>query len=262
MLTIAGSDSSGGAGIQADLKTFEALGCYGMSVVTAITAQNSCGVFGVEPVSAKMVAQQLRAVLEDMGVDAIKISMLVNTSILNTVRDILKRYPRLPMVLDPILRSSSGYCLLDVEAQEPLKGLFSLVKLLTPNLSEASELLQRPIFTELDMEAAGHDLLKLGPEAVLVKGGHLQTSPGSDCLVLKDSSPIWFRGENVDTKNTHGTGCTYASAIAAYLAKGKPVEEAIRSAKEYIQQAIAAGAHYRIGNGHGPVKHDWNRQKQ
>ncbi len=257
VLSIAGSDGSGGAGIQGDLKTLGALDCFGMSVLTAVIAQNTCGIIRMLPVSAAMVTLQLEAVLNDIGVDAIKIGALINPGIVNAVTKVLMHYRSVPLVLDPVLFSTSNHCLLKANALKKLKRLFPFVKVLTPNLGEASALLQWPVRTCQDMESAGEELLSMGCEAILVKGGHLKENPGWDCLVVKNQKPIWLKGDYVRTRNTHGTGCTYSSAIAAYLAKGKTVEEAVYMAKKYVQGAIAAGARYIVGKGHGPVNHYW-----
>lgn len=255
-LSIAGSDSGGGAGVQADLKTFGALGCYGMTVITAVTAQNSCDVLGIAPVEPDMVSWQLHAVLSDMGADAIKLGMLFNACIIERVKLALEQVPHIPMVLDPVMISTSGRVLL--EEPKALLTLFPRALLITPNLREAEHLLKRRISSRSQMEMAGAELLALGPAAVLMKGGHSAEAPGWDCLVLPNEAPIWFEGAFIDTPNTHGSGCTYSAAITAYLARGEPLISAVTRAKDYVQQAIKGGANYKLGAGHGPLHHYWD----
>jgi hydroxymethylpyrimidine/phosphomethylpyrimidine kinase len=258
-LTIAGSDSSGGAGIQADLKTFSALGCYGMSVITAITAQNTHEVTAVHPIPVPDIAAQIDAVLSDIGADAIKIGMLFSPEIAEAVGEGLRRWQAGPVVVDPVMVSKSGDRLLTDPAVESLKRhVFPLAEVITPNLPEAGALLGRPVETREQMEQAARELLDLGPRAVLLKGGHLEGPSSADVLVWRDGSSIhtrWFEFERIATKNTHGTGCTLSSAIAAYLARGLALEPAVESARRYIQAAIEAGAGYELGKGHGPVHH-------
>lgn len=259
-LTIAGSDSGGGAGIQADLKTFGALGCFGMTAITAITAQNTQEVLKIFPQTPEIVAEQIRAVLEDIGADAIKIGMLVNEAIIEVVAKELLTYPEIPVVLDPVLVSKSNHPLIEKRAIQALKALFPLTTLLTPNLSEASTLVEYPVQTPSDMEKAGKDLLSLGPKAVLIKGGHLSQARGWDCLLMQDELPLWLEGTFVKTRNTHGTGCTYSAAITAYLARGFTLKESVILSKRYIQKAIAKGALYDLGKGHGPLHHFFESQ--
>ena len=259
-LTIAGSDSGGGAGIQADLKTFSALGCYGMSVITALTAQNTLEVKAVHPVPADVVVAQMDAVMSDIGVDAVKIGMLHNAETTTAVADALRGWDTGPVVLDPVMVSKSGDRLLDESAIEALKThVFPLADVITPNIPEAEALLQRSINNRSEMESAAAELLSLGPEAVLLKGGHLTSdSLSADVLVWWDGSSVvtrWFESQRIDTKNTHGTGCTLSSAIAAHMARGASLEAATEQARQYIQGAIAYGAAYKLGHGHGPVHH-------
>ncbi|WP_188497309.1 bifunctional hydroxymethylpyrimidine kinase/phosphomethylpyrimidine kinase [Pullulanibacillus pueri] len=251
-LTIAGSDSSGGAGIQADLKTFSALGVYGMSVITAVTAQNTQGVFGVEELSEKIITGQLDAVFQDIPVDSVKIGMLSNAEIIQIIARKLRVYQPHHVVLDPVMVSKSGYDLLRPEAKAALiEHLLPLATVLTPNLKEASVLVGHPVETLSDMKEAAKALAEKGPQAVLVKGGHLQ---GEAIDILYDGEK-WrtFEGKRIATKNTHGTGCTLSSAIAAFLAKGHSLEEAIQRAKQYIQGAIAHALE--LGHGAGPTHH-------
>jgi hydroxymethylpyrimidine/phosphomethylpyrimidine kinase len=260
-LTIAGSDSGGGAGIQGDLKTFSALGCYGMSVITALTAQNTREVTAVHPVPVDMVVAQLDAVLSDIGVDAIKIGMLLSAEITAAVADTLTRWQAGPIVLDPVMVAKSGDRLLAESAVESLrKHIFPIADLVTPNLPEAEALLDCGIEGREAMEKAAVDLLGLGPKAVLLKGGHLTESPQSaDVLVYEDEGRHlmrrWLEYPRIETENTHGTGCTLSSAVAAYLARGMRMEPAVERARAYIQKAIEAGAGHALGKGHGPVHH-------
>lgn len=259
VLTIAGSDCGGGAGIQADLKTFAANGCYGMSVITALTAQNTQGVTGIHPVPVEFVERQLDAVLGDIGADAVKIGMLYSAELIAAVAGKLRAYGVQRIVADPVMVAQSGDKLLQDDAVEALKThLFPLAEIITPNLPEAAVLLGREVAGAADMETAAADLLQWGSRHVLVKGGHLEADGSEDVLVSAGSPGAErFGGERIQTRNTHGTGCTLSSAIAAHLAKGESVTEAVGHAKEYIRRAIRAGAGYRIGHGHGPVHHFW-----
>ena len=256
-LTIAGSDSVGGAGIQADLKTFAANECYGMSVITALTAQNTTGVTGIHAVPVAFVAAQIEAVLSDIGADAVKIGMLFSPQLIRTVADSLKKFTPSAVVLDPVMVAQSGDKLLQDEAIDALKHeLIPLAHLITPNLPEASVLLGRAIATTPAIEQAAIDLAALGCGNVLIKGGHLETGDSDDCLYLGgERRAVILPGERIATRNNHGTGCTLSSAIAASLAKGATMEQAVRQAKTYITNAIRAGAEYTIGHGHGPVHH-------
>lgn len=256
VLTIAGSDSGGGAGIQADLKTFSAFGCYGMSAITAITAQNTCGVTAIHPVPDDIVAAQIRAVVDDIGVDAVKVGMLSSASIIAVVAEQLQSCGSKKIVIDPVMVATSGDKLLQDDAISALKEvLIPCAKVITPNIPEAEVLTGRIIKNREELLQAAESLLKLGPQAVLVKGGHLGVEDSPDCLLVKDKNPVWLEAERITTDNTHGTGCTLSSAIAAALASGYDLEQAVDSAKNYITQAIKAGKNYKIGHGHGPVKH-------
>ncbi|HHW55255.1 MAG: bifunctional hydroxymethylpyrimidine kinase/phosphomethylpyrimidine kinase [bacterium] len=251
-LTIAGSDSGGGAGIQADLKTFAALGVYGASVITAVTAQNTLGVTGVHNLPPEFVAQQLEAVLSDIGADAAKIGMLANADIIGAVADKVQEHGLKKLVLDPVMVAKSGDHLLAPEAREALKErLLPLALVVTPNIHEAEVLTGMGISDLADMEKAARVLHSYGTPYVIVKGGHLE---GVATDVLFDGSEFHhFTGERFVTKNTHGTGCTYSAAIAAGLARGLPVFEAVQQAKEYINTALAFALD--IGGGHGPTHH-------
>ena len=257
VLTIAGSDSGGGAGIQADLKTIAANGCYGMSVITALTAQNTLGVTGIHPVPVDFVAAQLEAVLADIGVDAVKIGMLYSPELIRTVAENLKKFGVSTIVLDPVMLAQSGDPLLQEEALATLKhSLIPLAELITPNLPEASMLLGREIATAASMEAAAIELAGLGCRNVLIKGGHLEAGDSDDCLYLgSEKRIVTFPGKRIATRNNHGTGCTLSSAIASFLAQGEPMVTAVGHAKEYITGALRAGAGYTLGHGHGPVHH-------
>ena len=255
-LSIAGSDPSGGAGIQADLKTFSARGVYGMCAITALTAQNTTGVSGVHLVPPAFVADQIRAVFADVRVGAVKIGMIANAEIANAVADVLQDHTDIPIVLDPVMIAKGGHSLLEPDAVTAMKTrLLPRANILTPNLPEAACLLgQSEARTRAEIEAQGRALLLLGPDAVLMKGGHLQGGDSPDLLISK-SSTTWFEGKRIDTKNTHGTGCTLSAAIAAEIAKGVEINAAISNAKTYLLGAISAADDLQIGAGHGPTHH-------
>jgi hydroxymethylpyrimidine/phosphomethylpyrimidine kinase len=257
VLTIAGSDSGGGAGIQADLKTIAANGCYGMSVITALTAQNTVGVTGIHAVPVEFVAAQMEAVLSDIGADAVKIGMLFSPELIRTVAETLRTYNVRTIILDPVMIAQSGDKLLQDEAIDALKKhLIPLACLITPNLPEASVLLGREIGTTGAIESAAVELAAMGCENVLIKGGHLESDASDDCLYLgPEQRMVILPGERIATRNNHGTGCTLSSAIASFIARGETIENAVHHAKEYITGAIRAGAAYTIGHGHGPVHH-------
>jgi hydroxymethylpyrimidine/phosphomethylpyrimidine kinase len=257
VLTIAGSDSGGGAGIQADLKTFSALGCYGMSVVTALTAQNTTGVTGIHAVPPDFVVQQMAAVFSDIGTDAVKIGMLYSAELIQAVSDGLRRHEASNIVLDPVMVAQSGDKLLQDAAITALKNhLLPLATVLTPNLPEAAVLLGQEVKGLDDMQEATKNLAAFGSRSVLLKGGHAQGDDSSDVLyIAEDDLCVVLGDRRIRTANTHGTGCTLSSAIAAYLAKGEAIAPAIRKAKTYIGEAIRAGAPYRLGHGSAPVHH-------
>ncbi|MDR8393676.1 bifunctional hydroxymethylpyrimidine kinase/phosphomethylpyrimidine kinase [Aliifodinibius sp. S!AR15-10] len=260
-LTIATSDSGGGAGVQADLKAFSAMGCYGMSVFAALTAQNTTDVTGIHALPPDFVSLQIDTVIEDLGVDAVKIGMLFNSEIMEAVADRLAAHNVGNVVLDPVMVAKSGAKLIQDDAIETLKTqLFPLSTNITPNLPEAETLLDIKIDDRTQMEGAARKLLDFGPDSVLLKGGHFSDKKSIDCLVLGEKDVngkdvYWYEAERIHTKNTHGTGCTLSSAIAAGLAKGEPLPEAVQSAKKYISGAIESGSEYSIGNGHGPLHH-------
>ena len=256
-LTIAGSDSGGGAGIQADLKTFSALGCFGMSAITALTAQNTRVVTGIFPAPPEFIGQQIDAVMEDIGVDAVKIGMLHSPEVIEIVARKLTDWKCPNIVVDPVMISKSGDKLLQDDAVQALKEcLLPLATLITPNLSEASVLLGRPVEKREEMDRAARDLAGFGSANVLVKGGHLMSDDSCDLLYQnKNKTMTEFFGKRIHTPNTHGTGCTLSSAIAANLARGIELEMAVKNAKTYIIGALSAGAAYQTGKGHGPVHH-------
>lgn len=254
-LTIAGSDSGGGAGIQADLKTFSALGCYGASVITALTAQNTRAVTMVEPASPAMIAAQMQAVFDDLDVRAVKLGMLGGPAAIAAVAEGLHGQG-LPVVLDPVMVAKSGDTLLPPEAIETLRDLMlPLAALLTPNLPEAARLLgTAPATTEAQMADQGRALRELGAQAVLMKGGHAEGPSCTDLLVTANGLTR-LSAPRQATRNTHGTGCTLSAAVAAGLAQGQPLENAVRQAHAYLQAAIAAADRLQVGSGHGPVHH-------
>jgi hydroxymethylpyrimidine/phosphomethylpyrimidine kinase len=255
-LAIAGSDSSGGAGIQADLKTFSAFGVYGASAVTALTAQNTQGVQAVHPVPAGFVAAQLQSVLSDLEVGAIKTGMLADAEIVKTVAHVLRVAPPWPLVVDPVMVATSGDVLLQPDAVAALRhALVPLATLLTPNLAEAAALLDaRRAETEAEMREQARALLGLGCGAVLVKGGHAAGDRAVD--VLADASGVEaFATPRVDTPHTHGTGCTLSAGVAALLALGVPLTEAVRRAKDFVWHGLREGRTLGIGGGRGPVDH-------
>jgi hydroxymethylpyrimidine/phosphomethylpyrimidine kinase len=255
-LTIAGSDSSGGAGIQADLKTFSAFGVYGASVLTALTAQNTLGVTAVEPVAASFVVAQMEAVLSDLDVGAIKTGMLANAAIVQAVAHRLREAPRQPLVVDPVMVATSGDVLLEHDAIDAMKReLFALALLITPNLPEAARLLDtQEAASEAEAVAQAKALLALGCGAVLLKGGHGNGATAVD--ILCDATGIErFVRPRIDTRNTHGTGCTLSAAIAALLARGVGLREAVGRAKAFVWQALHEGRALGVGRGSGPVDH-------
>jgi hydroxymethylpyrimidine/phosphomethylpyrimidine kinase len=259
-LTVAGSDSGGGAGIQADLKTFSALGVYGASVITAITAQNTRAVTAVHPVPVDIIAAQLDAVFDDLAVAAVKIGMLGGPDVIAAVADGLGNGlggRGLPVVVDPVMVAKSGATLLPDAAVAALRGrLLPLADLLTPNLPEAARLLEVAVArSEPEIEAQARALLALGARAVLMKGGHAEGAVCVDLLVTGDGGVLRLEARRQRTRNTHGTGCTLSAAIAAGLAKGQALPEAVSAAHIYLQRAIAAADTLAVGSGHGPVHH-------
>jgi hydroxymethylpyrimidine/phosphomethylpyrimidine kinase len=257
VLTIAGSDSGGGAGIQADLKTFAAIGCYGMSVITALTAQNTRGVIGIHAVPPPFAVQQIEAVFTDIGADAVKIGMLYSAKLIEAVAEALKKHGARKIVLDPVMVAQSGDKLLQDDAVKAIKAyLMPLADVVTPNIPEASVLTGRSLKNWKDMERTAEILAQHGSRSILIKGGHGAENKSTDLLLLvRENRFVRLEAERIETRNNHGTGCTLSSAIAAYLAKGNDIEAAVQKAKTFMNQAIAAGARYQIGHGHGPVHH-------
>lgn len=254
-LTVAGSDSGGGAGIQADLKTFMAYGVYGMSAITAVTAQNTLGVDAVAVLDPDLVSRQILRVSEDIGVDAVKVGMCYSAPIVEAVGAALAVLPPVPVVWDPVLQAKDGTALLDEGAWETLKRVVAAVAaVVTPNLPEAEAWVGFPVKTPAAMEEAAREILKTGVSAVLLKGGHLENQRPRDLLAWAGGIQ-WFEAERVAGRHTHGTGCTLSSAIAAGLARGFDLPRAVAEAKRYVTEAIrhAPG----VGAGHGPLDHGW-----
>lgn len=264
VLSIAGSDSSGGAGIQADLKTFSALGVYGATAITAITAQNTQGVHSQLAIDPQMVYDQIVAVMDDLRPSCVKIGMLSNSEVVMAVAEALSRYPT-HIILDPVIVSTTGHRLLSLDAQEVIKQrLLPYSMLVTPNIPEMAALTNQPVNTLHDKEHAAITLLNYGAKAILLKGGHEDGGTKSDILFTASESGIQhtiFTADTIPTRNTHGTGCTLSSAIAAYVAQGYDIVEAISEAKSFITKAIRHGADVEIGHGHGPVNHGFNPLK-
>ena len=256
VLSIAGSDSGGGAGIQADLKTFAALGCYGMTAITALTAQNTTGVQAIHGVPAAFLKAQLQSVLDDIGVDAVKIGMLHSPDVVEVVAWAIDHYGLKQVVLDPVMVATSGDRLIAQETVAVLVSeLFPRVQLVTPNLDEASLLLQKSLSQIDELQPAGLELLAMGAKAVLLKGGHLQGDVLCDVLHQAGTDARVFQSTRIHSRNVHGTGCSLSSAIAAYLALGHDMHFAVEQARAFIRQAIASGAAVKTGEGHGPLNH-------
>jgi hydroxymethylpyrimidine/phosphomethylpyrimidine kinase len=259
VLSIAGSDSGGGAGIQADLKTFSALGCYGMTAITAITAQNTCGVTGIHGIPPEMLRAQIDAVVQDIGVDAVKIGMLHSPDVVRVVADAIRTHQLPHVVLDPVMVATSGDKLIADETVGVLvRELFPLAEVITPNLDEAGWLLGRSIGSADALPEAAQALLGMGARAALLKGGHLPGNWVVDLLAVQGGSTQRLESQRIATHNGHGTGCTLSSAIAAFLAIGEPLPLAVEHARAYILGAIAAGADVTTGRGHGPLNHGYS----
>ena len=262
LLTIAGSDCSGGAGVQADLKTFQMLGMYGMSVITALTAQNTQGVRSVLSVDPSFIQDQLAAVFEDIGVDVVKIGMLHSSAVIETVATSLRKYQAKKIVLDPVMIAKGGSRLLESDAISALRDLLlPISSLVTPNIPEAEALSGEKIRSSEDYPLAATKLLKSCPR-VLVKGGHDEGPMALDLFMTSEGDIRWFELPRIDTLNTHGTGCTFSSAIACQVAQGKEWSQAIWLAKQYLQGAIVGGAHWKLGGGHGPLNHGCDSREE
>lgn len=261
VLTIAGSDSGGGAGIQADIKAISAMGCFAASAITAVTVQNTLGVEGVHPIPLDILAGQIDAVLSDIGADAIKIGMLHSAEVVELVAGKIEQYGIRNVVLDPVMVSTSGHRLIEDSAVEVMKRrLIPLARVITPNIPEAEILAGRGIAGEWDFPEVAKGLSFGGKVSVLLKAGHLEDEDVVDYFFnAEDGSMTRLPSKRVDTPNTHGTGCTLSSALAAAIARGEDLTTAARSAKKYIEGAIISGSRYTIGHGHGPVDHFWSR---
>ena len=262
-LTIAGSDSSGGAGIQADIKTMSALGVYAMSVITAITAQNTTGVYGVQYVDDNMIENQLNCVLSDIFPDAVKIGMLSSPSSVEIIAKCLSDYNIRNIVIDPVMVSTSGATLTKSDTVLALeKHLLPLATLITPNIPEAEVLVNHPIQSKEDMIQATKEIQQWYQGAILIKGGHFEDSPYSTDVLVTSDEVRAYSMSRIRTENTHGTGCTLSSAITAYYARGHKLSEAVGLAKSYLFEALKAGADVKLGAGHGPVNHFFKPEKQ
>jgi len=262
VLSIAGSDSGGGAGIQADLKTFSALSCYGTTAITAVTCQNTLGVTDIHPIPANIVYQQIVAVLEDIKPAVVKIGMIPNADVALAVVSALSAYPHLKIIIDPVMISSSGKALMEENASQVLiESLFRIATLVTPNLAEAGFLTNKTITNLAEMHEAARSILEFKSEAVLVKGGHLPGNELYDVFVDQFGGEEIFHAAHIQSSNTHGTGCTLSSAIAAYLALGFELPEAIKKAKLFVHSAILEGVDAKTGGGTGPLNHFFEPQK-
>lgn len=259
VLTIAGSDCSGGAGIQADIKTISACGCYAASAITAITVQNTLGVKKVHSIPSNIVTEQIDAVLSDIGADAIKIGMLQDSHIIMAISKCLEKYDIKNIVIDPVMVSTSGHRLIEEEAINTLENnLLYSSRVITPNIPEAEVLCGKKISKQKDLAKLAREISK-NKTSVLLKAGHLTDNILTDIFYnVETDEIIELTSNRIDSQNTHGTGCTLSSALASYLAKGLNLNDAARQAKNYINQAILSGKDYKIGNGHGPVNHFWN----
>jgi hydroxymethylpyrimidine/phosphomethylpyrimidine kinase len=263
IMTIAGSDSGAGAGIQADLKTISATGGYGTSVITAITAQNTCGVSGIHSLPLEIIEKQFNAIISDFEVKSLKTGMLQNTEVINLIAELIKKNHLQNFVLDPVMVATSGdKLILEDTIQILTKNLFPLAKIITPNLDEAEIILNLKIKSIDEMKKAAMKLLDFGSEAVLLKGGHLNLEDANlnkkvyDILAISgQNSPILLTSDRIETKNTHGTGCTLSAAIATFLGLENDIENAVFHAKHYINYAILAGKNLKLGKGNGPLNH-------
>ena len=262
VLTIAGFDGSGGAGIQADMKAISALGCFATSVLTALPVQNTTGVKAIYPIPYEAVKEQIATILDDIYPNAIKIGMVHNSELVATIVDALKPHPAIPIVFDPVMVATSGHKLIEEDTILAIvKQLLPLANLITPNLDEAAVLAKMEIATVDQMYIAGQKILELGANSILLKGGHLKTPQLTSLFFDKDGQVHEFHFEKYDTNNTHGSGCTLSSAIASYLARGKSLLEAVGLGQDYVQQAIYNGKDVITGKGNGPLNHFFNPEK-
>lgn len=261
-LTIAGFDPSGGAGIQADIKTMSALGCYATSVLTALPVQNTVGVRSIYPVPYLAVKEQIEAVLEDIFPDALKIGMVHTSELVTTIVETLRNYPKMPIVFDPVMVATSGHKLIENETiQSIVNNLFPIADIITPNLDEAGILADMKIETVEEMYLAGNKIKQLGAKNILLKGGHLKTAQLTSLFFSEEDEVHEFHFEKYETKNTHGSGCSLSSAIASYLAQGKSMLEAVTLGQNYVKEAIYQGKDIYIGKGNGPLNHFFNPVK-
>lgn len=260
VMSVAGSDSGGGAGIQADIKTISSLGMYAATAITAVTVQNTRGVDGVFPMEASWVMRQMEAICSDMEVKAMKTGLLFDASIVAKVAEMIVRYHLNNVVVDPVMIATSGDSLAQSDLCEALVDkLFPLSTLITPNLPETETILQRKVTTVAEMKEAAKELLRLGPHAVLIKGGHLIGDMMIDILALRGDEKLYeWKADKIDTVNLHGTGCTLSAAIASFLAQGKSICDSVKLGKKYVHQAINQGADVNLGHGPGPVNHGWS----
>jgi hydroxymethylpyrimidine/phosphomethylpyrimidine kinase len=262
VLTIAGFDGSGGAGIQADIKTFSALGCFATSVLTALPVQNTQGVRSIYPIPYQAVVEQIETILDDIFPDAIKIGMVHTSELVSAIVSSLRKYPAIPIVFDPVMVATSGHKLIEeTTIQAIIDGLFPIASVITPNMDEAAILAGMPINTLDDMYMAGEKILTLGCQSVLLKGGHLDLPLITSLYFDGKGQVLSYEFEKFPTNNTHGSGCTLSSAIAAYIAQGKSLHEAVSLGQTYVHQAIKQGADVAIGKGNGPLNHFFNPQK-
>ena len=262
VLTIAGFDGSGGAGIQADIKTISALGCYATSVLTALPVQNTQGVRTIYPIPVEAVREQIEAILDDVFPDAIKIGMVHTPELVATIVNTLGKYKKVPIVFDPVMVATSGHRLIEEETiQTIIEKLFPIADLITPNMDEVAILAKREVKTLADMQWAGAKIKTLSCKNILLKGGHQTTSKITTLFLDEEGKTYTFETEKFETNNTHGSGCTLSAAIASYLAQGKSLLEAVSMGQKYVYEAIKNGKDVQTGKGNGPLNHFYNPQK-
>ncbi|NGM65123.1 bifunctional hydroxymethylpyrimidine kinase/phosphomethylpyrimidine kinase [Sphingobacterium sp. SGR-19] len=262
VLTIAGFDGSGGAGIQADIKTISALGCYATSVLTALPVQNTQGVKNIFPIPIEAVAEQLDAIMEDIVPDAIKIGMVHTPQLVDTIVTVLQKYPDIPVVFDPVMVATSGHPLIEERTIDTIiEKLLPLSTVITPNMDEAAIMAKIKVETVKEMELAGKSMKQLGSNNILLKGGHQKTEMITSLLLDEENNCHSFEFNKIETNNTHGSGCTLSSAIASYMAQGKELFEAVTLGQQYVFNAIQSGADTQTGKGNGPLNHFFNPQK-